>query len=405
VLLALAFVALLGGLFLLGWWPGRQREAVLQEDAREQASAPLLVRTARPTRQATAVPLDLPGATVAMQDTALYPRTNGYLAKLLVDIGDHVKTGQLLAVIATPEVDAQLSQARATQRLQQAQVERFQTDLALAQKTLERYQGLAQTGGVTKQILDERRNARDQAQAALASGQAAVAAADADTQRLTALQDFEKVVAPFDGTITARNYDLGALLSASNTSPGAELFHLVATDTLRVFADVPQFAALWVKPGDTAQLTVTNYPGWTFTGKVVRYTEALDPATRTLRFELHFPNTDAKHALYPGMYGQVRFDLRQDHLPLTVPSSALLANAQGIKVAVVRDGVVAYQPVKLGRDFGTIIEVVDGLTGQEQVILNPNERLSEGIAVQIAAPPHEAASPAATAPASASAAR
>jgi RND family efflux transporter MFP subunit len=385
LLLALAFVAMLGGLFMLGWYPQQKREAALQQEARQQASAAILVQTAYPASQSNAVPLVLPGATVAMQETALFPRANGYLAQLHADIGDHVKQGQILAHIATPEVDAQLTQTLATQRLQQAQAGRLKTDLDLAQATFERYQGLAQTGGVTRQMLDERHSARDQAQAALKSGEAALAAADADVQRLSAMRDFENIIAPFDGTISARNYDLGALLSASNTGPGAEIFHLVATDTLRVFADVPQSYALLVKTGDTAEFAVTNYPGRSFAGRVVRTTSAIDPATRSLRFELHFPNSD--HSLFPGMYGQVRFNLRDANPPPTIPSSALLLSAQGMRVAVVRDDKVAYQTIKLGRDFGTTVEVVEGLSGHDQVVLNPSERLTEGAAVQVVNPP------------------
>ncbi len=378
--LTVLFLALLAALFVVGFLPRQARQARALTDAKAAQNARPVVRVAQPQREPDVTRLSLPGTTSPLLETALFPRASGYLVRQLVDIGDHVQAGQLLAVISSPEVDAQLAQARAGLSQAQAQALKSGNDLDLANKTLQRYEGLARTGGVTKQALDQYRTARDQAASALQAAQAAVAAAQADVQRLSDLQGFEKVVAPFRGTITARNYDLGALLSASSTTP---LFHLVDARTLRVFVDVPQPYVLQIHPQDKAYLTVSNYPGRRFEGRVMRTSDSLDPQTRTLRVEVDFANTH--HALFPGMYGQVEFELRQTQPPLTIPSSALIFGPAGLQVAVLHDGVAAYRTVKVGQDFGTRMEILDGLMPQEQVIVNPGERLADGMPVQVAA--------------------
>ena len=404
-LFVLASLVLLAALFLIGWVPRSHRLAQLREDAAAAGAAMPIVSVNKPEVQSPTTVLELPGDTCALQETDIHPRANGYLKLLHADIGDHVQAGQLLAVIDTPEIDAQLdqakaalSQAKAALAQVQAQIVKAAADRDLAQGTYDRYAAYATSGGVTKQQLDERHSTLDQAKAAYSvaeaaagAGQAAIEAAQADVRRLTDQQNFEKVTAPFTGTITQRNYDVGTLLSATNTGPGGQLFRLAQDDPMRVFVNVPQAYIGLVKPGVPAVLTVRNYPGRKFTGKVVRSTDELDPATRTLRFEIHIDNTD--HALFPGMYGQVHFDLHQDQPLLTVPSSALLFESEGLQVAVVRHGQAHFQRIEIARDLGTKVEVSQGLQGSEDVVIDPGERLAEGVQVQVLSSQAAAASP------------
>lgn len=384
-------VAMLVGLFFIGWIPHRRQQAKLAADAKAAGNQLLIVDITRPQRRETTVELILPGDVRAMRETAMYPRANGYLKEWYVDINDHVDEGKLLAIISTPEVDAQLSQARAAVLQSEANVIRATFDNTLAQSTYARYQGLVATGGVTQQELDEKHSAADTTKANLAAAKANVTAAQADVQRLTELQRYERVIAPFSGTITARNYDNGALLSPTDLAPGHELFHLADTDTLRVFINVPQAYVTLVRIGSPAFLLVRNYQGREFQGTVTRSTGALDPATRTLRMEVDFPNKD--HDLWAGMYGQVKFHLSQPQPPLIIPTSAMIFDAGGTKVAVVQgkgeQGKIHFQKIVIGRDFGTELEVTDGLSGGEQVVSNPGEKLAEGKEVKVAPPEGE----------------
>jgi RND family efflux transporter MFP subunit len=384
-LMALLAAAILGGLFMLGWVPRVHREEGLLADAEAVKNARPIVDVTQPKRSAATMELVLPGDTRAMQETAIYPRANGYLKRVLVDVGDHVEAGQLLAEIDTPEVDAELNQARALCEQAKANANKTQVDLDLAQKTLRRYEELAQTNAVAQQQIDEKRSALDQARAAAEAAKATVAAAQATVGRLTTLQGFEKVMAPFAGTITVRNYDVGTLLSSSNTGPGKEMFRLEQIDTLRVFVNVPQTYVTSIKNGQLANLIIRNFPARPFTGKVVRSSQSLDAATRTLRFEVDIPNAD--HVLRAGMYGQVKFQLQNDAPSLTVPTSALVFGGDGTKVAVVQEGKIRLQKVTVGRDYGTEVEVPLGLSGEEQVVANPDERIIDGAEVEIGKKP------------------
>ena len=384
-LFVLAFLGLLASLFLLGWIPMQHRESQLQADARAAREAHPVVEVAFPKPATAAFELKLPGDSEAMQETAIYPRANGYLKKLYVDVGDHVEANTLLAEIDSPEVDAELLQGQAALKQAEANANKTGVDMRLAQKTLDRYRELAQKQLVSPQDIDEKQSAFDQAKAAYDAAQASTKAAKANVDRLRTLQGFEKVWAPFTGTITARNYDLGALLSSSNTAAGRELFRIEATNTLRVFVNVPQSYATMVRPGQTAEYVVRNYPDRPFTGKVVRSTKSLNTSTRTLRVEVDFDNPD--HLLLPGMYGEVRFRIEQSKPSLTVPTSALVFGTDGLKVAVVADGKVHFQKVSVGRDLGTEVELAQGLYGTEQVVTNPDERLVEGAPVEVASNP------------------
>jgi len=384
IVLIMAFA----GLFVLGWGPRQKRLAELRETTAAVEDARPLVQVALPQRSSKAKDLVLPADARAFQETSIFPRASGYLRKLHVDIGDRVKEGQLLAEIDAPDIDAELAQAKASLAQAQANLTKANNDFELSQTTLKRYQGFAQSGGVTQQQLDEKQAAFTEAQSAQAGGEANVKAADATVQRLTALQGFTKVYAPFAGTITARNYDLGALMTASSTA-GRELFRIADTDTLRVFVNVPQAYVTSVRNGQSAFLSVRNYPGKEFTGTITRSTGALDPNTRTLRYEIDFANKDG--TLFAGMYAQARLEVTDAQPPVVVPTSSLVFDASGTKVWVVEQGKVFPKDVNVGRDLGTDIEVSSGLKGDESVVTNPGDRLATGAEVAVAGTPAEAA--------------
>ncbi len=381
-LAALAAIALLAGAFALGLAPRRARMERLALAAAERDDRPR-VEVEKPRRNPAPPELRLPGDVRAMQQTVLGARAVGYLKSLHADLGDHVEAGQLLAVIDTPEVDAQLVRARADVTLAKAAVVKAQRDLDLATSTLERWSGFAEKGGVTPQDLDEKRSAQAQAAAALEAADASVAAAEAEANRLAVLQQFEKVTAPFTGTITARDLDVGALVVGDLNGRGRELFRLEQVDVVRVFVDVPQPDATSIRLGGSAIVTVRNYPGREFKGVVTRNAGALDPATRTLRCQVEVENQEG--LLLPGMYGEVRITLTSDHALLTIPSSAFVFDADGTHVWVVENGRSQRKEVAVGVDFGTALEVVRGLTGDEDVITNPGERLGDGVEVAASA--------------------
>jgi RND family efflux transporter MFP subunit len=379
IAVAAVFAALLGGLFYMGYVPHKKAEHQAAKDAEEMADSGTLVAVAKPKVADGAKEIVLPCDLRPNQDTLVFPRASGYLKKLYVDIQSRVEKDQLLAEIDAPEVDAQLLQAQAALKQSKADANKAQADLELAERTLTRYRNARVTGTeVSQQELDERETARHQAEAAVAQAQANIAAAEANVQRLQVLQGFEKVTAPFAGVITARNFDVGSLLSPTGGRP---LFQLQQSDTLRVYVNVPQVYATDLKTGQEAKLTVRNYPRRTFTGKVVRRAQAINSNTRTEPFELEFANPDL--ALVPGMYGQVQLAVTSAPKALLIPVSAMLFNAQGTQVAVVQEGKVHFQRVTVGRDLGTDLEVIDGLTPDMQVVTNPGERLAEGVEVQV----------------------
>jgi RND family efflux transporter MFP subunit len=378
--LALLFVVMLTGLFVLGYLPHRRLQAEFRAEAADGKDGRPVVNAVVPTRQNRATNLVLPADIQAFQHTSICPRTNGYLKRLLVDIGDRVHAGQLLAEIDTPEVDAQLNQARAAVEQSKANLEKARMTFALAQTTLRRYQDAVKSGGVAQQDFDEKSSQLDQARASLNVANAAVTFSQAEVQRLEALQGFEKVTAPFDGIICARNYDIGALLAATGTGSGKELFQIDQTDTLRVFVKVPQAYATAVQPGQKAALQVRNYPGRSFEGRVTRFAGSIDPTTRTLRVEIDVPNRE--NLLFGGMYGQIKLDVTNGQPPLLVPTNALVYNADGLSLAVVRGGKIHFQKVSTGRDLGAEIEILEGLAGDELVVSNPGEQIREGCEVQ-----------------------
>lgn len=382
-LIGLSFLLLLAGLFLLGYRPYRSVQSDIISDAAEAAHRRPIVAVTTPKRQERTTELVLPAEIQAYQDTAIYPRSNGYLKRFLVDIGDRVQEGQLLAEIETPEIDAQLNQARAAVQQAQANIEKAKMDLGLGETTWNRYQTVG-AGGVSQQELDEKRTQLDQAKAGLNVARANMVAAQAEVQRLEALSNFKQVNAPFAGTISTRNYDVGALLSPGGSGASRELFQIARTDILRIFAQVPQAYATLIEDGQRVKLHVSNYPGVTFEGKVTRSSGTLNPSTRTLRVQIDVANDE--QLLFAGMYGQLTFHITQDRPPLLVPSSALIFDAHGLQVSVLRDGKARMKAITVGRDFGKEIEVLQGLTESDVIITNPGQRVHEGTEVQIATP-------------------
>jgi RND family efflux transporter MFP subunit len=385
-IIAIVMVLVFAGLFVLGFWPRHERIKEREAMAREIRDQKPVVQVVQPKTTGKSVELTLPADVRAYAATALYARINGYLAFWKVDINDHVKKGDLLAVISAPDADADLKQAEANLDQAKANVNQQQTNYELADATYQRYKGLIPTHGVTQQQLDQYRSATEQAKAALIAAKANVESSAAAVERLRTLTKFEEIIAPFDGVITARTYDPGALISAANIGPGQELFDIAEDDWLRVFVNVPQAYSTLITFDQPVMLVLErNYPGHKFDGWLKRSTSVLDPVTRTLRTELDFKNDDPTYRIFPGMYGQAIFSIRRDQPVLTIPTSAMLFEADGKQVAVVgSDNRIHYQNITPGRDFGTEIEVLSGLRGAEQIVTNPGEQLAEGVEVSVA---------------------
>lgn len=373
-------VLLLCALFLVGLLPRLSTDRELAADADAAADAPVPVNVVTPTRAPAVVEVRLPGTLRPWQEVSLYARTTGYLKKYYVDISNQVSKGQLMADIDAPEVDAQLRGAQATLQQQRAALDKARTDLAFARSTFDRYVRLKDSA--TQQELDQYRSNANAAQATLESATANVAVAEAEVKRLSDLQSFEKLTAPFSGVVTGRAYDVGAMILANPTTDNTQpLFKLAENDTLRAFVYVPQTDALMIKKGMQVKITARERPGRTFIGTVMGTTNYLDPSARTLMTEVKVPNPDL--ALLPGMYVEAAFELKREHPPLMIPAPALIVNADGNQVGVVRDGKFHFLKVGLGIDSGETVEVVSGLGGTEQIVTNPGERLTEGVKIHV----------------------
>lgn len=333
----------------------------------EEAAIPS-VNVVYPKLSTLSSELALPGNTQAYTDTPIYSRTNGYLKQWFFDIGAHVRKGQLMAIIETPELDQQLQVA-------QADLKSSEANLALANTTSARYQNLLKTNSVSKQETD-------QAVSDAAAKQAAVDASMANVRRLENLQSFEKVYAPFDGIVTARNTDIGALIAAGENTTPKELFHLAAIGKLRVYVAVPEAYAPAIKDGSKATLTLDEYPGQTFTGTIARNSSAIDPASRTLNVEVDVDNPNGK--LLPGAYVFVHFKVPVGSSALMLPADTLLFRSEGLRVGVVRNGRAHLVPVTISKDAGSTIEISSGLTPDDAVILDPSDSLTDGQQVIVA---------------------
>jgi len=375
-------VAVAAGAFSLGAIPRRRREAELVAATAAARAAKPVVNVVRPRRDASHAELLLPGSALPWLQADLYARTNGYLKQRLVDIGDRVKQGQLLAVIEAPDIDAQLEQAQATVVQSRATLVRAEADEVYAGQQEERFTKLYQQNAATQQDYENYITLHKSATANVSAMKATIQVNEADVLRLTTLQAFQKLTAPFDGVVTARNVDPGDLVTADN--PGSErlLFRIQDTDPVRVFVDVPQIDSTFIKRGQPATVFRREDPSRLFTGTVSRTADSLDSVTRTLRTEIDIPNPDG--ALMPGMYLQVKLAMAGKTAPILIPTAAMVIRSNGPTVAVLdQTGAVRYRAINVGRDYGAEIEVISGLTGDEQVVMHPGDDLPEGMAVEV----------------------
>jgi RND family efflux transporter MFP subunit len=362
VAILLVVVVVVGLLAITGIVPRLRSRKALAAETNELASPTVLI--IQPKQGAPSQEIVLPGNIQAFVDAPIFARTNGYLKRWYFDIGSHVKQGQLLAEIESPEVDQQLSQA-------QADLGTATENLHLSQITSSRFSDLIKQDAVTQQETDN-------ATSDLAAKNTALKSAQANVDRLKQLVSFEKVYAPFDGVVTARNTDVGQLIDSGATGGQARsLFQVAAINKLRVFISVPQIYSQAAIPGLTADLTFAEFPGRRFQGKLVRTSRSIDPTARTLNVEVDVDNSRGE--LLPGAYTEVHLKLKQGIPTMTIPVSALLFRQEGLQVAVAKsDNTAELKPVTLGRDFGDFAEITTGLTGRERVISNPPDSIIDG---------------------------
>jgi len=391
VLSALAILILIGGLFAAGYLPRVRRIRALDEAVAERKTSVPEVNVVQVKVTPPHSDLLLPGNITPLTEAIINARADGYLKTRYVDFGDRVKAGQLLAEIEAPELDQQVSQARAAVEQGQATLSRTQHVLAqsvanldLAEVTVKRWKALVDRGVVSKQEYDQQ-NANYEAQrAAMESARSDVRAAEDsirgsqhNLERLINLQSYKKIVAPFSGIITARNVDIGALINSNGTTP---IFRIAQIDVVRIMVDVPQRNAPFIKVGEPAQVTLQEFPGRKFTGKVSRTANALEANTRTLPTEVQVPNPNG--ALMPNMFAQVNLVSAQVLPGILIPGDALIVRSNGTQVAVIESGNrVHLQPVELGRDYGAELEVRSGLSPGQYVIVNPSDDAREGAEV------------------------
>ncbi len=388
--LATILVVLIVVGFLKGYIPHQRNEANLVAEADSASKELPQVTVVGVERSANAGSLVLPGNIEAVTEAPVLARASGYIKKRYVDIGDRVKSGQLLAEIEAPELGQQVDQAKAAlaqsrDALEQssANLQQGQAQAQLAKVTADRWKNLQSKGVVSRQENDTYQSQSVAAQAnvsalekAVASAQSNIAAAQANVARLTQLQDYTSVRAPFDGVITVRNVDVGALVSEANTL----MFRIAQTGRLRTYVNVPQADADSVRVGQTAHLLISDLAGHDFVGTVTRTANSLDPATRTLLTEVQVPNSNG--LLLPGMYAQVDLTTPRKNPPLLIPGDTLVVRSNGPQVGVVgADHVVHFQRLQLGRDFGDKIEVLSGLDAGQQVVVNPGDTVQEGAKV------------------------
>src|SRR5437899_5457847 len=348
----IAAVTVLAILVIIGTWRHVSQRNEQKDFAQRTTQIAVNVATAK--RDSKPKELILPRTLQAFTQTTIFPRSNGYVKSWKVDIGDNVQAGQLLAEISTPEVDQQLAQARAQEEI--------------AKVTADRWRDLVQKNVVSKQEYDQNEKAYE--------------AAKANLQQVQKIQGFQQILAPFAGKIAARNIDIGTLVTAGTGNSGTPLFSIVQSDVLRVYVFAPQENAPSIHEGLTAKIVLQEYPGQEFDSSVTYTAGALDPQSRTMKVEVHVPNREGK--LYAGMYGQVKFLLPDDNAPIVVPADAFVFRAQGPQVVTVTNqNRIHWQKISVGRDFGTRLEVLDGLAENAKIVINPNDDLVEGIQVQV----------------------
>lgn len=415
VVLVLLFLAgIVVAVALAGYIPRKHRDAAAAAVAEEEKTALPAVSSIKVTRAPSDVETVLPGTISPMVEASIYARAAGYVKKRYFDIGDRVREGALMAEIEAPELDQQVAQARAAlaqvkQQLAQARASlvQAQSQRDLAKITADRYASLVARGAVARQDADTVQSNYRTSDALVAAQEANVRAVEenigqsqANLDRVLALQEFKSVKAPFAGVVTARNVEAGSLISpsggglgASPMSPGAapsnsgnEMYRVAQISTVRILENVPQANAPGIVSGMPAEVTVTEFPGRVFSGRVARTSNALDPNSRTMLVEVHVENRDGK--LLPGMYASVRFRSHRDAPPLLIPGDAVIAGSAGNRVAVLEETQqedvrkVHIQPVSIGRDFGVQTEVLGGLQGSETIVVNPSDDVREGALVK-----------------------
>jgi len=415
---ALILVAVVIAVALAGYLPRRKREAQASAAAREEKTVLPTVTAAYARRAPTNTELLLPASISPVVEASIFARASGYVRKRYVDIGDHVRQGQLMAEIETPELDQQVAQGRAA--VAQAQQQLGQTQAALIQAqaqrdlaklTWDRYKNLVDRGAVARQDADTQETTYRTSAALVGQQEANVRAAQenvhqsqANLDRLIALQEYQRVRAPFAGIVTARNIDVGYLISAAgagqgvspmqlgggasaNGAGGNEMYRVAQIGVLRILVSVPQANAPGIQLGMPAEITVTEYPGRIFQGKVARTSNSLDPNSRTMLVEVQAHNGDGK--LLPGMYAEVRFRNHRDSPPLLIPGDALIVSSSGLQIASLLDAAdqnggdaktkrVHLQPVQVGRDYGAETEILSGALDGQLVVVNPGDEVREG---------------------------
>jgi len=360
-LMALVAFLIVVAVVISGIVPRVRARATLRNETNQLAVPAVIVVKPKPSSPGQEV--ILPANVQAYRDAPIYARTNGYLKRWYYDIGARVKQGALLADIDSPEIDQQLHQARADLNTAEA-------NMKLSEITANRYQGLLKSDSVSQQEADN-------AAGDYAAKKAIVQSSQANLRRLEQLVSFEKIYAPFDGVITARNTDIGQLIdSGSSGGPHAELFHIVNPNPLRVYVNVPEVYSRLTRPGLKADLLLAEYPGRRFEGTLVRTADAIDQATRTLLVEIQVKNPTGE--LLSGAYAEMHLKLPGSISSFTIPVNTLIFRSEGLRVAVVKEGKADLVPVTLGRDYGSEVEVLTGLNGGESLIVNPPDSIVSG---------------------------
>lgn len=388
VFIAIALIVVFLGLLAFGIATRVMQSHALAAAANKAQNTPPQVFVVHASL-ATEAAFSLAATTQAIEDAVIYARTSGYISKRYVDIGDHVKAGQLLAEIASPEIDQQLAQARADLKTAEKNLQVQQANLAFAEVTVNRYKNADKEDAVAKEDVDQRISAYQTAQASVAAAEATVNSAQANVGRLEALTGFEKVTAPFDGTVVQRSVDVGTLVTAGsptnnvaiapNTPSGAPagLFEIAQLDTLRVFVNAPQVVAPNIKAGVPVDIAVRGQLTHPLMGRVTRTASALDPGTRTLLTEVDIPNE--AHTLLPGMFVYVSFKVGPSGTRWRIPDTALIFNQYGTQVVIVQPGNKLHmQKVVVGRDFGSAVDIQAGIDGSQWIVKQPTVSLEEG---------------------------
>jgi RND family efflux transporter MFP subunit len=379
LVLGFAAALVLGGAFSFAYLPARHAARALEKDAAATQQAVPRLAVVLPKLVADGHTLTLSGSVQPLEEAVIYARANGYVRRWLVDIGARVKEGALLAEIDTPEVEQELSQGRAALAQARANLAQSEASRLLAKTRLERTGNLVEAGVAPQQELDQTQAESSVGDANVNVAEAAVAAQQANIQRLRDLQGFSRLTAPFSGVITSRSIERGSLVTAGNGTP---LFRLASTDTVRVFVQVPQSAAPGVAPGLPSKIQIREFPGQSFVGKVARTAGALDPASRTLNTEIQVPNPDGK--LLSGMYAEVELTLSVPQRVYELPATALMNDANGLRVAVVTaKNTLEFRKISLERDLGASVRIRAGIEAGERVVQIGSVDLTEGERVEV----------------------